>query len=105
MDRIREQLDEDSLDGILRIIDTEAHRDYNTAVVDAGVRSGEPSLKKQWNTMMDNRVRDEHQYLEGSVVGIDDYFYTYDGDYALAPGGFETPENNVNCRCWITLSR
>ena len=31
-DRVFTQLDEDSADGILRIIDTEAHRDYNTAV-------------------------------------------------------------------------
>ena len=104
-ERIQEQLDEDSLDGILRIIDTEAHRDYNTAVVDAGVKSGEPTLKKRWNTMLDDRVRETHDYLEGSVVGINDYFYTYDGDYALSPGGFQEPENNVNCRCWITLSR
>jgi len=104
-ERIREQLDEDSLDGILRIIDTEAHRDYNTAVVDAGVKSGEPTLKKRWNTMLDDRVRETHDYLEGSVVGINDYFYTYDDDYALSPGGFQKPENNVNCRCWITLSR
>ena len=29
-DRIYQQLEEDSPDGILRIIDTEAHRDYNT---------------------------------------------------------------------------
>ena len=103
-DRIQEQLDADSLDGILRIIDTEAHRDYNTAVYDAGKESGVSGLKKQWVTMMDDRVRDQHQYLEGMVVGIDDLFYTYDGDSAYAPGGFEKPENNVNCRCLLTLA-
>ena len=104
-DRIQEQLDADSLEGILRIIDTESHRDYNTAIYDAGKASGVSGLKKQWVTMMDDRVRDTHDYLEGAVVGIDDLFYTYDGDSAYAPGGFEKPENNVNCRCVLTLAR
>ena len=104
-DRIFHQLDEDSLDGILRIIDTEAHRDYNTGVYDAGKSSGIKGLRKKWLTMGDDRVRDTHDYLHGTVVGIDDLFYTFDGDSAYAPGGFELPQNNVNCRCMITLAR
>lgn len=103
-DRIQTQLDEDSLEGIIRIIDTEAHRDYNTGVYDSAKASGVP-VKKQYNTMKDGKVRETHDYLEGTVVGIDDRFYTFDGDSALAPGGFALPENNVNCRCWITLVR
>ena len=102
-DRIQEQLDADSLDGILCIINTESHRDYNTAVYEAGKESRRDGLKKQWATMMDDKVRDTHSYLEGVVVGIDDLFYTYDGDSAYAPGGFEKAENNANCRCIITL--
>ena len=104
-DRIYQQLEEDSPDGILRIIDTEAHRDYNTGVLDAGDESGIPNLRKQYHTMMDGRVRETHSYLEGMVVGMEDRFYTFDGDSALAPGGFSLPENNVGCRCWITLVR
>ena len=103
-ERIQEQLDEDSLDGILRIIETESHRDYNTAVYEAGRASGREGLRKRWVTMMDDRVRETHDYLEGVVVGIDDLFYTFDGDCAYAPGGFENPSNNVNCRCYITLA-
>ena len=104
-ERIQKQLDEDSLEGILRIIETEAHRDYNTGVYQAGKESGVEGLRKKWMTMMDDRVRDTHDYLEGMVVGIDDLFYTYDGDYAYAPGGFSKPENNVNCRCVVTLAK
>lgn len=104
-DRIFTQLREDSEDGILRIIDTESHRDYNTAVYDAGVESKVPGLYKQWFTMNDGKVRDTHDYLLGIKVGINDKFYTFDGDSAYAPGGFDNPANNVNCRCWITLSR
>jgi len=101
-ERVAEQVDALSEDGLLRIIETEAHRDYNTGVYDAAVSSGK-SVMKQWHTMADGRVRETHDYLEGNAVGMDDLFYTFDGDSALYPGGFSLPENNVNCRCWITL--
>ena len=104
-ERILAQLDENSIEGILRIIDTEAHRDYNTGVYDAGKKSGVPGLKKQWQTMMDGKVRETHSYLQSTIVGIDDRFYTFDGDSARFPGDFSLPENNVNCRCGISLVR
>ena len=103
--RMEEQIAELSEDGVQRIIETEAHRDYNTGVYDAAKQSGKPGIQKQWHTMMDGRVRETHDYLEGMTVGIDDRFYTFDGDSALAPGGFTNPDNNVRCRCWITLTK
>ena len=54
--------------------------------------------------MADERVRDTHSYLELETVGIDDDFYTYDGDHAPYPGLFALPENNINCRCEILFS-
>ena len=104
-DRIYQQLEEDSPDGILRIIDTEAHRDYNTGVYDAGNESGEEGLMKEWRTRLDDKVRDAHAYLEGVKVGLNDHFYTYDGSSALYPGGFGVPELDINCRCSIALTR
>ena len=101
--RVERQIDELSEEGILRIIETESHRDYNTGVVDAGLSSGK-SARKTWNTMLDDRVRETHDYLEGMTVDIGDSFYTYDGDSAMYPGGFSLPENNVNCRCYVTLT-
>ena len=101
--RVERQIDELSDEGVLRIIETEAHRDYNTGVVAAAQSSGK-SVRKTWNTMLDDRVRDTHSYLESMTVGIDDKFYTYDGDSAMFPGGFSLPENNVNCRCYVTLT-
>lgn len=100
-DRVDEQFTDGTAEGVLRIIDTESLRDYNTGVYDCGIESGE-NVMKQWHTMRDMRVRDSHTVLEGQVVGIDDLFYTGD-DSAMAPGGFTDPSNNVNCRCWITL--
>lgn len=87
----------------IRLIETESHRDYNTGVYDAAVKSGKTNVRKKWVTMMDGRVRDTHEYLEGMEVGINDRFYTYDGDSAMYPGGFALPQNNVNCRCGISL--
>ena len=98
-------MDEDTAEEIIRVIDTEAHRDYNAGVYNAAKASGQEGLKKRWYTMRDDRVRDTHKYLEGMVVGIDDAFYTDDGDSAMYPGGFSLPENNVNCRCAVGLVR
>ena len=96
-------LDEDTAEEILRVIDTEAHRDYNAGAYNAAKASGKSGLKKRWWTMQDDRVRDSHRYLEGVEVGIDDAFYTDDGDSAMYPGQFSLPENNVNCRCIVTI--
>ena len=87
---------------IARIADTEMHRIANTAALDTAKYAGAKS--KTWATMLDDRVRDTHDYLEGETVGIDDDFYTYDGDHASAPGLFELAENNVNCRCELLFS-
>ena len=88
-----------------RIIDTESHRDYNTAVYEAAKESGISGLKKTWNTMLDDKVRESHRFIEGVSVGLEDLFYTDNDDSALFPGGFSLPENNINCRCFVTLER
>lgn len=82
---------------IMRIAETELHRIGNTAAYNTAVSAG--ATTKKWLTMLDERVRDTHVYLESVSVPIDAEFYTYDGDHAQAPGLFERPENNINCRC------
>lgn len=82
---------------IVRIADTEMHRIANTAALETAKRSGATS--KTWVTMLDDKVRETHDYLEGVTVGIDDDFTTFDGDTAPAPGLFSLAQNNVNCRC------
>jgi hypothetical protein len=91
-----------SVDDLVRIAETETHRDANTAALDTAKKAGATS--KTWVTMLDDRVRETHDYLEGMTVSIDDDFYTYDGDHASAPGLFELAENNVNCRCELIFS-
>lgn len=87
---------------IARIADTETHRIANTAALNTAKYAG--ARYKTWATMLDDRVRDTHDYLEGETVNIDEDFYTYDGDHASAPGLFELAENNVNCRCELLFS-
>ena len=91
-----------SVDDLVRIAETEVHRDANEAALSTAKRAG--ATQKTWMTMMDERVRDSHQYLEMMTVGIDEDFYTYDGDHAPAPGLFDLAENNVNCRCELVFS-
>ena len=100
---MEEQFNDGDVYGLLRIIDTEAHRDYNAAVYQAGIESGRTGLRRKWVTRNDDRVRDPHAYMEGMEVGINDYFYTYTGDSTLYPGGFGVPELDINCRCAISL--
>ena len=91
-----------SAEDIVRIVETESHRIANTAALDTAKRAGARS--KTWVTMADEKVRDSHSYLEMETVGIDEEFYTYDGDHASAPGLFALAENNVNCRCELIFS-
>ena len=88
---------------ISRIADTETHRIANTAAFNTAKRAG--ATAKTWVTMADERVRDTHSYLELETVGIDEDFYTFDGDHASAPGLFELPQNNINCRCELLFTR
>lgn len=89
------------------LIDTEAGRVANTAIFDAAEeyqrRNPGKQVMKRWVTMADDRVRDTHQYLEGTEVPLDAYFYSYSGDKALFPHGFQTAQEVVNCRCTCEL--
>ena len=101
----RDRVTEDTTpEEIMRLIDTEAHRDYNTGIQDAASTSGRKDIRKTWHTMMDDKVRDTHDYLEGITIPIEDKFVTYDGDEARFPGDFSDPSNVINCRCELSYS-
>ena len=92
----------DPENAVTRVLETESHRMYNSGGFDRATVC--KAKYKSWVTMADEKVRDSHSYIEGEKIGINDKFYTYDGDSALMPGGFELAENNVNCRCWLSYS-
>lgn len=102
-ERVREYFDNGgTADDIIRIAETETHRIANEAALKTAKRSG--ATKKTWATMLDDRVRTDHDYLEGTTVGIDEEFYTWQGYHAPAPGLFGVPEEDVNCRCELLFS-
>lgn len=120
--RVSEYMDDENgtVDDIIRVVDTDMNRIYNDSVLDVGEKANAgrvewsnddlpaPDTKdrvmKTWQTMLDNRVRDTHEYLEGMTVPVGRRFYTYDGDSARYPGDFSNPANSINCRCRISLS-
>lgn len=90
-----------------RLAENEAHRMYNAGSYDCAKQCEDSGvgIYKTWHTMMDDRVRETHEYIERETVPIEDAFYTFDGDHARYPGDFGLPENNINCRCWLTYDR
>lgn len=91
-----------NVEDIVRIAETETHRIANTAALDTARRAG--ARFKTWATMLDDRVRTDHDYLEGTTVEIDEDFYTWQGYHAPAPGMFGIPEEDINCRCELLFS-
>lgn len=88
------------------LAETETHRVINQGIMDGAewyeAETGN-AVYKQWVTMKDERVRLEHDLLEGATVPLDARFYSWSGDSARFPGDFASPELNVGCRCVLRL--
>lgn len=104
-ERVSEYLDDETgtVDEIIRVVDTDLNRVYNDSILDVGERA-DGTVMKTWQTMEDDRVRDTHSPLQSVKIPVDARFYAWDGDSARYPGDFTLPQNNVNCRCRISLS-
>jgi hypothetical protein len=106
-DRIADHVIANDLSGLQALVESEYHRVYNAAVQDGAtdyVSNGGFGVTKTWHTVRDEKVRDTHRYLESQSVPLEEEFFTFDGDHAPYPGGFSRAENNVNCRCIVTLT-
>lgn len=89
---------------IQRVVETEYHRMYNTGAWDYAnsfQKETGRTMYKRWETMLDDKVRDTHMYLQSDAVPLDEAFFTFDGDSAMYPGGFTLAQNNCGCRCWV----
>lgn len=96
-------LNRDGSSSIERLMKTEWHRMTNEGIDGFGKLYGNQNMTKRWVTMLDDKVRDTHDYLEGAEVPFNEDFYTYNGDHAPFPGMFGVPEEDVNCRCIVEL--
>lgn len=90
-----------SLDRATNIAQSEANTFLNYSdYVDAKDRG---YTQKTWLTMLDDRVRDSHEEIEGQTVGIDETFKVgtsemrFPHDWTLSPD----PKEVINCRCAV----
>lgn len=62
-----------------------------------------PNMKKMWVTAMDERVREDHQAMEGVTVDADEDFKLPDGSKGYGPRSPGlSAKQSINCRC-VTL--
>lgn len=100
-ERMQEYFDNGgTVEDVVRIAETEAHRDANAGAYDTAKASG--ATMKVWHTMMDDRVRDSHYWLEGVTAPIDGEFYNWKGERTMYPGQWGIAEEDCGCRCWLT---
>lgn len=88
---------------ILRIIETEAHRDSNEGAYQTAKAVG--ATEKVWHCMMLPTSRDTHIYLDGVSAPIDGEFYSFKGGSTQFPGQWGIAEEDVNCLCWLSYSK
>lgn len=86
---------------IVRIAETETHRDSNEAAYETAKKAG--AKTKTWNCMMLPTSRDTHIYLDGVTAPIDGEFYSFKGGSTQFPGQWGIAEEDVNCLCWLTF--
>ena len=81
-----------------RIARTEIIGGANFSIYEGQVQSGVVK-KRKWLATLDDRTRDRHRELHGTVISIETDFQDEDGNHAIAPGQFGTPGSDINCRC------
>lgn len=84
---------------------TEVHTTANEASREAAKALGIPGLKKEWIAARDDRTRDSHSEVDGTVVDLDTKFEVKNNsgmDLMDGPGDKNaSPENVINCRCTL----
>lgn len=103
-ERVREYFESGGTIGdIIRIAETETHRDSNEAAYRTAVAAG--ATTKEWHCSMLLTSRDSHIYLDGVTAPIDGEFYSFKGGSTQFPGQWGIAEEDVNCLCWLTYSK
>ena len=80
------------------IASTEAHRAASFGALEGMVQAGAPL--KRWITQRDDQVRETHDQMDGQTVPVGEPFTAPNGEQALYPGGFPSPDLSINCRCY-----
>lgn len=63
---------------------------------------GKRRYRKEWIARADDRTRDTHAEISGSIVRANEYFRTSSGAKLMYPGDPRAPASEIiNCRCYI----
>lgn len=100
-ERIAEYADQGKLEEMLRVADTDSHRNMVYASYLSAKKAG--AKTKTWICTFHNS-RDTHMALHMTTVGIDDYFVNYNGNKTLYPGAFGVAEEDCNCQCYLRFA-
>lgn len=86
-------------------LDSHAYKDYNNAIK-RGFKH------KKWVAQLDKRTRKTHSEVNGTVIGINEYFHVGNADmffprdtFTSESTGYDYPEETVNCRCTVRYTR
>lgn len=101
-ERIADDVYLEDLEALGLLVENERERVYNTAGFDTAQKLGAKS--KTWHTQQDALVRESHFYLDGVTKPINEEYHTIWGNSGQYPGGFDAPEDSINCRCYLTYS-
>ena len=103
-DRVYEHFEQGGTEAdIMRIAETEAHRDSNEAAIITAKANG--AKTKTWHCMMLPTSRDSHIFLDGVSAPIDGEFYSINGGSTQFPGEWGIAEEDCGCLCYLTYSK
>lgn len=107
-DRIQEYAAEDLdqfVSKVETLLETDGHRVRSMGTLHAGetLSSVGLTVHKTWRGVLDQKERDAHVALEGVSLPLDALFQV-DGHTAPAPGLFNNPALDCNCRCELEIS-
>lgn len=87
----------------VRIARTETHRVKEAGTYESALKGEKAGIKqvKTWNSSNDSRTRKEHRRLDGTTIGMDEFFRVGTAK-TLKPGDTGRAEHDINCRCFLT---
>ena len=85
------------------IVDSAIVGSYNMGLYDSAL--SDPTIKKTWITMHDNRVRETHRLLRGDNVPINEPFIVNSIPIRFPRDPLSPPSLTINCRCFLKFSR
>lgn len=87
------------------IIRTEGHRVHSQARKDSldAVSKQGVKMYKTWVSSHDERVREQHQDMDGVEIPYEEDFVLPDGTTGSAPALTGEAHHDINCRCIITV--